>query len=127
MFRYFANRPIAFYSIALGASTLGATLREDGSYTLLAPTNTAFSKMDQDLLRKILSDQRCLDSMWLLLHVCSFFDPHVTVHEDLIILELTFIATFFRYPTPYKCMYPKLMHGQVNLSEVFIIVYQKPN
>ena len=59
-----ANRYVVFlYSTALGASTLGAALREDGSYTLLAPTNTAFSKMDQDLLRKILSDQRCLDSM----------------------------------------------------------------
>ena len=51
--------------VAIGASSLGAALRDDGSFTLLAPTNTAFSKLDQSLLKKILSDTDCLDSEYL--------------------------------------------------------------
>lgn len=57
------NPELSTLKTALGASTMGSALREDGSLTLLAPTNTAFGKMDESLLKKLLRDQQCLDNV----------------------------------------------------------------
>lgn len=47
---------------ALGASGISHGLRLDGQFTLLAPTDNAFRKLDGQLLNRILADKRCLKS-----------------------------------------------------------------
>lgn len=47
---------------AIGSTGLGQDLRNDGQFTLFAPSDNAFQKLDNTLLQTILNDQRCLKS-----------------------------------------------------------------
>lgn len=56
------NPELSTLKTALGSSNLGASLREDGQYTLFAPTDTAF-KNHKDLLMKIMANPSCMDNV----------------------------------------------------------------
>ncbi|XP_061191377.1 transforming growth factor-beta-induced protein ig-h3-like [Saccostrea echinata] len=55
-----SNPQLSYLKKAIGRSGLGVNLRGDGQFTLFAPTDNAFQKLDGGLLQRILSDQRCL-------------------------------------------------------------------
>lgn len=55
-----SNPQLSYLKTALGASGISHGLRLDGQFTLLAPTDNAFRKLDGQLLNRILADKRCL-------------------------------------------------------------------
>lgn len=55
-----SNPQLSYLKTALGTSGISHDLRLDGQFTLLAPTDTAFRKLDGQLLNRILADKRCL-------------------------------------------------------------------
>lgn len=44
----------------LGQSGLLSMLKKDGQYTLMAPSNSAFNRLNPDIRRKLLSGQQCI-------------------------------------------------------------------
>lgn len=55
-----SNPQLSYLKTAIGRTDLGLSLRSNGQFTLFAPTDNAFKKLDGGLLQRILSDQRCL-------------------------------------------------------------------
>ncbi|XP_045157797.1 transforming growth factor-beta-induced protein ig-h3-like [Mercenaria mercenaria] len=56
------NPELSTLKTALGSSALAASLREDGQFTLFAPTDTAF-KNHKDLLLKIMTNPDCMENV----------------------------------------------------------------
>ncbi|XP_056017964.1 transforming growth factor-beta-induced protein ig-h3-like isoform X2 [Ostrea edulis] len=55
-----SNPQLSYLKTAIGSTGLGQDLRNDGQFTLFAPSDNAFQKLDNTLLQTILNDQRCL-------------------------------------------------------------------
>lgn len=67
------DKDLSFLKTALAKANLVSTLQKDGQFTLFAPTNAAFQRLDRTLLDKLLNgDQKCLDKV-----VKQHILPHV--------------------------------------------------
>lgn len=55
-----SNPQLSYLKTALGTSGISHDLRLEGQFTLLAPTDNAFRKLDGQLLNRTLTDKRCL-------------------------------------------------------------------
>ncbi|KAL5016813.1 hypothetical protein ScPMuIL_006402 [Solemya velum] len=56
-----SNPALSYMKTALGRTGLARVLREDGQYTLLAPTDEAFNRMDENLRQELLRGEACLE------------------------------------------------------------------
>ncbi|KAL3869818.1 hypothetical protein ACJMK2_042451 [Sinanodonta woodiana] len=57
------NPDLSYLKTAIGRTGLGQMLREDGDFTVFAPTDSAFRKMDPNRLNKLLSEPTCLSKI----------------------------------------------------------------